>query len=195
VIAVLLLVWSLAGPVPVARRRLVARRAARRPGAAAAAGYFDSVASELRRGAVLRQALAIPVPGTRLARLALTGQPIELVAVEARQMFALDDDLATAGIRLAGRSGAPAGVLFARLAERLRAAEQSARDRRALTAQARLSAVVIGVLPVVPAVMMLASGQRSVLLEPGPGRSMVVAGLVLQALGLIVIGALLRADK
>jgi Flp pilus assembly protein TadB len=179
---------------PVLRLRLPAQRAVRAPVADAAA-YFDAVAGELRRGAALRQALAIAAPQTRLARLAATGQPMELVAAEVQTMFTLDDELAAAGIQLAGRSGAPAAVLFSRLAERLRAGEQLARDRRTLTAQARLSAAVIGLLPVAPAAIMAASSRGRLFLEPGPTRLVVLFGFALQVLGLIVIGVLLRADR
>ena len=179
---------------PAVRRRFRARRAVRAPVADAAA-YFDAVAGELRRGAALRQALAIAAPQTRLARLAATGQPMELVAAEVQTMFALDDELAAAGIRLAGRSGAPAAVLFSRLAERLRAGEQLARDRRTLTAQARLSAAVIGLMPVAPAMMVAASNRGRLLVEPGPTRLLVFFGFALQVLGLVVIGVLLRAER
>lgn len=194
-IVTVLLVGSLARLAPLVRRRVGARRVARPPGPAEAARYFDAVAGELRRGAALRQALAIPAPRTRLARLALTGQPIELVAAEVQTMFALDDELATAGIRLASRSGAPAGLLFSRLADRLRSDEQLARDRKALTAQARLSATVIALLPVAPGLIMLVSGGAGRFLEPGPSRSVVLSGLALQLVGLLVIVGLLRADR
>jgi len=195
VIVAVLLVGSLARLAPLLLRRVRAHRLGRPPGPAEGARYFDAVAGELRRGAALRQALAIPAPHTRLARLALTGQPIELVAVEVQTMFALDDELATAGIRLASRSGAPTGLLFSRLAERLRFAEQLERDRKALTAQARLSAAVIGLLPAAPGVIMLASGGSGRLLEPGPSRSVALFGLALQLLGLMVIAGLLRAER
>lgn len=193
-IGTVLLLGSVSRLAVVGRRRFLARQAARAPVADAAA-YFDAVSGELRRGAALRQALAIAAPQTRLARLAATGQPMELVAAEVQSMFALDDELAAAGIRLAGRSGAPAAVLFSRLAERLRAGEQLARDRRTLTAQARLSAAVIGLLPVAPAVIMAASSRGRLFLEPGPSRSVVLLGFALQVLGLIVIGVLLRVDR
>ncbi len=194
-IAALLLIGSLSRLAPLVKRVRLARSEARPVGPGAAVRYFDSVAGELRRGAALRQALAIPAEGSRLARLAMTGQPIELVAAEVQRMFDLGDELAVAGIQLAARSGAPAAALFSRLAERLRTAEQLERDRRTLTAQARLSAAVIGLLPVAPVVMMLLAGRSHLLLEPGPSRSVVLIGLALQGLGLIVIGGLLRAER
>lgn len=194
-IVALLVIGSIAWFAPLVRRLVRSGRTSRPAGPAQAARYFDAVAGEMRRGAALRQAIAIPVPETRLARLALTGQPIELVAAEVQAVFALDDELATAGIRLASRSGAPAGLLFSRLAERLRESEQLARDRKALTAQARLSAAVIGLLPIAPGVLMLASGGGGRLLEQGPSRSVVLFGLGLQLLGLLVIFGLLRADR
>ncbi len=194
-IVAMLLLGAVTRLAPAVRYAVVARRAGRRRRAPEAARYLDAVAGELRRGAALRQALAIPAPGTRLARLALTGQPIELVAAAVQRRFDLDDELAIAGIRLASRTGAPAGVLFSRLAARLRSAEQLARDRRTLTAQARLSAAVIGLLPVAPGVIILASGRGELVLEPGPSQSVVLVGLALQVLGLVVIAVLLRAGR
>ena len=194
-ILAVLLIGSLTRLAPAARRRLQERRATRPHGADAAATYFDAVGGELRRGASLRHALAIPAPGTRLARLTATGQPIELVAAEVSRMFDLNDELTAAGIRLASRSGAPAGVLFSRLAQRLRTDQQLERDRKVLTAQARLSAAVIGLLPVIPTAIMVASGRGKLFLEPSLSRSVVLFGLALQLLGLLVIGGLLKASR
>ena len=194
-IIAVLLTGALSRLAPALWRGFPARRAARASGSDVAAVYFDAVAGELRRGAALRQALAVAAPETRLARLAATGQPIELVAAEVQSTFALDDELAGAGIRLAGRSGAPAAALFSRLAERLRSVEQLARDRKTLTAQARLSAAVIGLLPVAPTVMMATSSRARFLLESGPSRMVFLFGCALQVLGLIAIGLLLRVDR
>ncbi len=179
--------------LPRRRRHPVGRR--RKVPAVDAAEYFDAVAAELRRGASLRQALALPAPDSRLARLAGTGQPIELVAAEVQRHLGLDGELAPAGIRLASRTGAPAAVVFARLAARLRAAAQLERDRRALTAQARLSAAVVGLVPVALGVVAIASGRIGLLLASSPARQVIVIGVALQLAGLAAIGVLLRSHR
>lgn len=167
----------------------------RRGSAIETAEYFDAVARELRRGASLRHAVAGPVPGSRVERLALTGQPIEIVAAEVVWMLRLSDELATAGIRLASRTGAPASRVFGRLAEQARQAAQRERDRRTATAQARLSAGVIGLVPLALGAATLALGGIRFVAEPGPARTAVMIGVGLQLAGLVVIAALVRFDR
>ena len=176
-------------------RKASHRFAATRDGGVDAAEYFDTVAGELRRGSSLRHALAAPVPGSRLARLALTGQPIDLVAAEVGAMLRLDDELPIAGIRLASRTGAPASRVFGRLAEQARAVKQHERDRAAATAQARLSAGVIGLLPLTLGLATLVLGNGHFVTRPGPARTAVIIGVSLQLTGLLIIGALLRFDR
>lgn len=176
-------------------RRAAARLASRRAGEADAAEYFDTVAREMRHGSSLRQALAMPIPGSRVERLALTGQPIEVVAAEVVSMLRIHDALPAAGIRLASRSGAPASKVFARLAEQAREAAQHERDKATATAQARLSAGVVGLVPLGLGLVTLALGGGRYVAQPGPARTAILIGVSLQIVGLVVIAGLLRRER
>ncbi|MCP3973349.1 MAG: hypothetical protein GY720_02515 [bacterium] len=194
-ILALILAAAILGASRAAVQRVVGWLGLGRPDPIDPAEYFDTVGRELRRGSSLRHALAIPVPGSRLARLALTGQPIELVSSEVVTMLSLSDDLPAAGIRLASRTGAPSSKVFGRLAEQARAAKQHQRDRGAATAQARLSAAVVGLVPPGLGMAILTAGGGRHLAQPGPARTAVVFGAGLQLLGLVVIAVLLRLER
>lgn len=157
--------------------------------------YFEAVALELRRGASLRHALAQPSPESRLARLALSGQPLTEVAAELERSLARPDPLIVPGVLLAGSSGAPAAPLFSQLADRARREQQLARDRRSATAQARLSAAVVGVIPIVLGMAALLLGSDRPLAEPGLARTAVFVGIAMQLTGLTVVAMLLRYNR
>jgi hypothetical protein len=106
----------------------------------------------------------------------------------------LRGQLAGAGIALAARSGAPAAALFARLAARARVGEQMAHELRVLTAQARLSAAVIGLIPVGLGIA-LATSRGGGSLASAAARTAVAVGLGLQLLGLGAIAVLVRAHR
>lgn len=159
------------------------------------AAYFDAVASELRRGASLRIALASPLPDSRLSRLAVTGQPLALVVAELDAAVGGVDDLLVPGVLLAGRTGSPAASLFVQLADRARVAGQMRRLRRTLTAQARLSAAIVGLIPLAIGVLLLAADSFGAITSPGPARFVVLTGLAMQCIGLLVIVLILRANR
>ena len=158
------------------------------------AEFFEAVAAELRRGASLRHAVAWAAPESNAARLATTGQPMPVVVAALEADVPLVGELAGAGIALAVRSGAPAAPLFARLAERSRIDEQLQRELKVLTAQARLSAAVVGLIPVGLGVGLVLSRGSAVLASPA-ARTTVAVGLSLQLLGLGIIATLLRMHR
>lgn len=176
----------------VARARPIQRRRSQRSGSDAE--FFEAVAAELRRGASLRHALAWAAPESGAARLATTGQPMATVVTALETDVPLRGELAGAGIALAGRSGAPAAALFARLADRSRVGEQLARELRVLSAQARISAAVVGLIPIGLGVGLVMSRGSAVLASPA-ARSLVGVGLGLQLLGLGTVALLLRAHR
>lgn len=191
-IGVLLVVGAVAGAGRFRHRWVEWRRPVR---TVDPVGYFEAVASELRRGASLRWALSAPLPESRLARLAMTGQPLALVAAELDAEFDGVDDLFMPGVLLAGRTGAPAASLFGQLADRARITLQLRRLRRTLTAQARLSAAVVGLIPLGIGVLLTTFNSSGSLTAPGPARIAVLSGLALQCTGLVVIALLLRANR
>jgi Flp pilus assembly protein TadB len=166
----------------------------RRPAQTGETDFFEAVASELRRGASLRHALAWAMPGSASARLAGSGQPMAAVVAALEVEVPLEGELAGAGIVLASRSGAAAAPLFIRLAGRSRARRELARELRVLTAQARLSAAVVGLIPVGLGLVLVLSRGGAVLASPA-ARSLVAFGLGLQLVGLATIALLLRGHR
>ena len=161
--------------------------------------FCNAVAAELRGGASLRIALmdaARRAPeidlGAALRRLR-AGVPIEHVAPDIERSLPANGALAGAAVRLVARTGARAADTFDALAERAAFGADVARERRTLTAQARLSAVVVGGGPLVFALFLLLTGRARTLWEHGAvGIGIGVAGMGLEILGLIVVVAVLR---
>jgi tight adherence protein B len=175
--------------------------ATRRTGRAAdddQAVWLASVGSELRGGASLRSALvaaADRVPRldlARVVRLAQAGAPYAELA------SAVDRDVpgriaVGPALRLAGASGGKAAAVFDRLAAQAWEDVASLRERRTLTAQARLSIWVVGSLPVVAVAVLGATGRLSRLLAVGPaGVVVMAAGLGLEVIGVLAVAVLLR---
>ena len=155
---------------------------------------LDALAAELRRGASLRSALAQTVNEPRVTRLALSGQPMPVVAAAAAAGLHRPE-LIQAAIQLAGSSGAPSSELFARIADRVRADEELERERRTLTAQARLSAAVVAGMPLVIGAALMLGGRGSLLTSGGPARTVTVIGAALQLAGLATVVLLLRWQR
>jgi Flp pilus assembly protein TadB len=90
-------------------------------------------------------------------------------------------------LAVVGRAGGRAAAIFAGLADRATREAALRREQRALTAQVRASALIIGSLPIVS----LPAGGWSrtrLLLDAGPGGiGLALAGLAMQALGVLLI--------
>lgn len=163
------------------------------------ATYFLALAAEIRAGSSLRRALgeaAHRVPTLsfdRPVRLALAGAPMSEIAAIVDNEFPANGRLAAAALRLSDWSGARVADAFDGLAERATGAADLARERSAATAQARLSAIVVGVAPIVFALLLFASGRGSALMARGPiGVIVVATGLVLEVLGLLLVAVIVR---
>lgn len=163
------------------------------------ATYFRALAAEIRAGASLRRALgeaADRVPALsfdRPIRLAQAGVPMSEVAAIVAVEFPANGRLASAAFRLSDWSGARVADAFEGLAGRASSAADLARERSAATAQARLSAIVVGLAPIVFALLLLASGRGSGLMAHGPiGVVVVATGLFLEVLGLLFVTVIVR---
>jgi len=161
--------------------------------------YHGAVAAELRRGASLRTAMVHAgsrVPGLdigHVGRLLRTGQPISVVAAALQPALPLTGRLAMPAITLAAESGGRAAAVFDRLASRALADAEAARERHAATAQARLSAWIVGGLPVGAVVVAAASGRLGRVAATGTlGLAVLVIGMVLVGLGLATVVILVR---
>lgn len=163
------------------------------------ATLFRAMAAELRSGASLRAALAEAahrVPRMKLdrsVRLAAAGMPMVDVAASVEAQLPVNGRLAAAAFRLSDWSGARVAGTFEGLAEKAAATADLARERRAATVQARLSALIVGVAPLVLTVLLVASGRGSGLVSHGGvGWLVLGVGLTLEVVGLVMVAVIVR---
>jgi Flp pilus assembly protein TadB len=175
------------------------RRRAAPPGSDEAR-YHAAAAAELRSGASLRLALAeasMRVPELALydvARRIRTGVPVGAIAPEMARRMSTTGSLVGPALVVAGEAGGSAAHVFDRLA--VRAADEGAahRERHIATAQARLSAWVVGGLPLVAVAFAASTGRIAALLRVGTVGAVVLAvGLGLLAAGLAAVVFVVRA--
>lgn len=187
------------GPRLRARRWPIPWRRSPGPGPGDEVALLNGLAAELRAGASLRVALiagaerAPQLDLGRAVRAAAAGQPMSELAAELAGVLPVNGRLVAAAFRLTATSGGRAASVFEELA--LRAAEtgELSRERRALTAQARLSAFVVGGAPVAMVGVLLISGKAQALLAAGPvGHAIAAIGVGLELVGLAVVAIVLR---
>lgn len=171
------------------------RRLAMRPEEEAA--WLRSLAAELGAGATLRAALAaaaVDIPRLqRVVRLAAGGSPLGEVAGLVAVALPTTGRSAAAAIDIVARSGGRAAAVFAELAAQADAKAELAAERRAATAQARLSAMVVGALPLAALAVLVVTGRAAALLGGGGLGSLILfAGTGLQLLGLAAVVAMVR---
>jgi tight adherence protein B len=163
------------------------------------ATYFRALSAELRAGASLRHAIGEAlhrVPTLSLGnatRYAEAGVPMSEIADIVEDRFPENGRLAAAAFRLSGWSGARVADTFESLADRAAASAELVRERRAATAQARLSALVVGIAPIVFAALLFATGRGSALVAHGTVGFLVLGcGLALELVGLVVVATIMR---
>ncbi len=182
-----------------ARRWPIPWRRGPRPETSDEVALLNGLAAELRAGASLRMALvagagrAPHLDLDRAVRAAAAGQPMSDVAAELEPALPSNGRLFAAAFRLTATSGGRAASVFEELALRAAEAGELSRERRALTAQARLSTLVVGGAPVAMVVVLLITGKAQALLAAGPvGHTMAAIGVGLELAGLAVVGIVLR---
>jgi Flp pilus assembly protein TadB len=169
----------------------------------AEAAFLQGMAAELRAGASLRAALesaATRVPELTLARavrLARAGRPAAEVADALAEALPENGPVAGLAFRTAASTGAEAAAVLSGLALRAVEEDELARERRALTAQARFSAWLVGGAALAVPIVLLATGRAELLVESGrAGLFLLALGLGLELLGaLMVWGMLWRAEQ
>ena len=187
------------GPIGLygARQRGVRRRAAELPVA------LELVAAELRTGGTVAGALAALGRGhgplaaeyARVDRRCALGAPLEAaLAAWAHERGEPSVDSAAGALVVAASTGGRAVEALDGLASSLRDRSEIAAEGRALSAQARMSAIVIGSLPLVylAASAVVDRRQVQVLTGTGFGMACLGTGLALETLGALWIRALLR---
>lgn len=190
--------WLVAAAViwaVVARRRRLRGRA----GPADEAGFLQGLAAELDAGASLRTAMtaaATRAPALDLARacrLAGAGLSAEKVGETLQGALPVNGRLAAAAFRLVSATGGRVAALFHTLAARAAEVGRLNRERRALTAQARASAWVVGGVPIALLVLLTATGRIGPLLSDPVGAMVLTVGLALEAAGVAVVWLMVRA--
>jgi tight adherence protein B len=150
----------------------VGDRISRKP-AGGDAAYLQAVAAELRSGAGVRAAIAdaadrMPsVMLERVARSARAGRPLDELAEGLQSALGRHGGLAGAALRVAGMTGGRAAETFDQLALLALEDAELAGERRAATAQARVSAWIVGGLPTAYLVYAAGSGRLSALWKAG----------------------------
>lgn len=187
------LLAALAVWMVVARRR---RRSRAGPGDEA--DFLQGLAAEVSAGAALRAAVvaaASRAPALDLSqagRLAGAGMAAGRIGEALQSALPVNGRLAGAAFRLAASVGAPAAGLFHSLAARGADVGRLDRERRALTAQARASAWVVGALPVALLTGLAVTGRLSALLANPAGPAVLGTGLALEGLGVAAVWWMIR---
>jgi len=177
---------------------VLARRRRRRAGPGDEADFLQGLAAELGAGAALRSAVvaaAARAPALdlgRVCRLAGAGLPAAEVGDALEGALPVNGRLAAAALRLASSTGGRAAGLFQSLAGRAAEVGRLERERRALTAQARASAWVVGGLPLALLVMLVATGRAGALLSAPAGPAVLAVGLGLEAAGIGIVWLMVR---
>lgn len=175
---------------PQRRRRLRLPTARAATPAAEVAAWCDRLGRAVRGGTSLAAAIMeTPPPPTHVetvvqVRLALDrGRPLS-DAIEVSATGSNDLDLALLVLRACARHGGPPAEPIDRAAAALRARAAAVEDRRTQSAQARLSAVVMTLLPLAMLLVLVISSAsvRSTLTTP-VGIVVVTGGLLLNAIG------------
>lgn len=168
-------------------------------GAETEAVWCAAMAAELRAGASIRSALDAAsdrVPDPELAeigRLAKAGVPVERLAERIGAALPKVRHLAGPAVRIAAEAGGAAAGVFGRLAVRSLEHTETERERRVATAQVRLSAWVVGSIPVVVIAALVATGRAAALVAAGPiGVGALIAGVALMLLGVAAVWTMSR---
>lgn len=192
VLGIIALAWS--APLPalvlVTGVAFIGSRG-RNPEPSSEAARIVALASELRGGATLRSALGtLSAP---VARLSLAGRPVEELVAAIEDALPRHGQMVGAIALLADRLGGSVAVMFEELAVAALEVDELAREVRVATAPAYLQGAIVGGIPLLALIRLLASGGLGVLAASGPaGTAVAVAGVGLISLGVVTVAVLVR---
>ena len=184
---------------------VVLRQRADRRFVAALPVLLDDVIAQLHSGSTVVGALVelrhrpSPLRGdlTRLdARLRLGADLRGALAQWAEERRSSELTVVTGGLALAATAGGPSVVALEGLARSVRDLLSAQADAAALSAQARMSAVVVGAAPIAYLVFssLIDGNAARALLGSASGRVCLVAGLLLEALGVVWMRRIVRSQ-
>lgn len=184
----------------------LARDRARRQVVAGLPGALEQIAAGLRGGATVNEAIgAVADGGGSLAR--------DLATVRARAtlgpglpgalaLWSSERDLVSVGaacgaLTVASSVGGPAAAAVDGLAGSLRDRLGAVAEARALSAQARMSAIVVGAAPIAYLAFSAVADPKSLglLVATGAGRVCLVLGLALEVAGVLLLRSIVRAEQ
>ena len=164
------------------------------------------MASGLRAGLALRQALVLVVDEmtdpARTEFMRVLGQANIGVSVYdaldtlARRMPGEETLMMAKAIRVQSQTGGNLAKVLEHLAGTIRERRRVTRKMRALTAEGRMSAIVIALLPVFVGVLIMAiqPKMRHALLMTGIGHGVTVAVIFLEGVGIMVLRRIMRFE-
>lgn len=166
------------------------RRTRRRQLAEHEAGFLRTWATEVAAGSSIRLGLASAaashpeLPAGAAARLARAGRSPAEISQALKPALAINGTAAAAFLEIANLTGARAAPVLTEMAVRAAERRDIADMRRAETAQVRLSAWLVGGVPLVLSAVLFATGRG----PTGSGAALVIS---LVGAALIVLGALI----
>jgi len=188
--------WFLAGVAAWAAAHHLRRD--KGPGPADEADFLRGVAAELAGGASLRSAVVAAADRTpaldlrKAVRLARAGLPADRIGRELAAGLPSNGRAAASAFRLAAATGGGAAGIMTTLAARADDIGVLERERRALTAQARLSAWIVGGAPPAFLVVLALTGRLGGLLGDPLGRVVLGVGLALELAGAAAVVLMVR---
>nr|MDE0500803.1 type II secretion system F family protein [bacterium] len=190
------LVIALVGVLVLVEARRVRRQGS---GCSEEAQVLLGVAGELRAGLGVRSAMA--AAGQRssrldfhpVRRLVASGAPLDRISEAVTEAMPVHGSLASAALRVADRTGGRVAEVFDSAAALALEEDELRQERRAATAQARTSAVVVVGIPVLVVIYRILSGSLSRSLSANPLSTLLtVAGITLLTLGVAVMLVLIK---
>jgi len=184
--------------VAVVAWTLYSRRTKAKGGPRTEVEFLEGMAAELRSGASLRSAISDAAERTDLdlnqvVRMADAGRPMEDVADRLAEQLPVNGAVAGPALRLASSAGSSVAGVFDALALRAAEASEEERERKTSTAQARLSAWLVGGAPAAVGIVVFALGGSAI--GGGPAaKTVALVGIGLQVAGAAVIWAMVRSQ-
>lgn len=197
--AAILQPW-LVGALLVALVLVESRRERKRgDGCSEEAQVLLGVAGELRAGQGIRSAMT--AGGQRssrldfrpVRRLVASGAPLDRISRAVEEAMPVHGTLASAALRVADRTGGRVAEVFESAAGMALEEDELLQERRAATAQARASAVVVVGVPVLVIVYRILSGDLARSISANALSALLTfAGVTLLALGVVVMLVLIK---
>ena len=165
----------------------------------AEARFLAGLASELRAGAPLRGALesaadrAHELDLGRLVRLSNAGIAVSELAEHLATGLTQNGRAASAALRVAGETGGETAAMFESLAQVAAEDRTLHRELRAATAQAKVSSIIVGGMPVLFLLWQSVTGRLTALAASGVGVGILLVGLGLLGSGAATVAVMLRS--